>query len=185
VKLRGAAIAMLLGPMVLASTLVSAQEQQSAPSYSALMDLGFTLHDVGPARNTLSFTNRGLLVPTPWGGFEATVVSTPVDHMVRVPLSPNTDAAQSRVQPYVTAGTRKSVDDDPALESSRLVSYGSELSRGSGLKAGAGLLLKLDEKVEFFGEYQFMRFHRDGTSGASVGAGLDSTGFSLGLSVRY
>jgi hypothetical protein len=188
VKLRGAAITMLMSSMLLlAPALVGAQTQQpSAPGNSVLMDLGFTLHEVGPDKNSISFTKRGLLVPTPWGGFEATAVSTPADHMVRVPLSPNTDAAQPLVQPYVTAGTRRSVDDDPALETSRLASYGSELSRGSGLKAGAGLLLKLDERVEFFGEYQFMRVQRQGGTGVgSVGAGLDSTGFSLGLSVRY
>jgi hypothetical protein len=48
------------------------------------------------------------------GDFEATIGSTPVDRMVRVPLSPNTDATSQWVQPYVTAGARKSVDGDPA-----------------------------------------------------------------------
>ena len=170
--------------LAVAPAAVSAQPASS--SASVLLDLGFTLNDIGPDKNSVSFTKRGLLVPTPWGGFEATVVSTPVDRMVRVPLSPNTDAAQSRVQPYVTAGARKSVDEDPALESSRALLYGSEAARGASVKAGAGLLFKIDDKVELFGEYQFMRLQRDGGSAAGpLGTGLDSTGFSLGLSVRY
>jgi hypothetical protein len=79
------------------------------------------------------------------------------------------------------------VDDDLALEGSRALSYGSELGRGAGLKGGAGVLLRLDDRVELFGEYQFMRLGRDGGGGAggAGGASLDSTGFSLGLSVRY
>jgi hypothetical protein len=106
--------------------------------------------------------------------------------MVRVPLSPNADPVQPRVQPYVTAGSRKSVDEDPALEATRAVSYASELGRSASLKAGAGVLLRLDDRVELFGEYQFMRLQREGGAGAGpLGTGLDSTGFSLGLSVRY
>lgn len=187
VTLRGTTIWTLFGVVLLGLGIPAARaEQPVSPTNSVLMDLGFSLTEIGPDKNSISFTKRGLLVPTPWGDFEATVVSTPVDRMVRVPLSPNADASQPRVQPYVTAGSRKSVDEDPALESARAVSYASELGRGASLKAGAGVLLKLDDRVELFGEYQFMRLQRDGGTGAgSLGTGLDSTGFSMGLSVRY
>jgi hypothetical protein len=177
--------------MLLAATLLGLgapavkAEGPAGSSTSVLMDLGFSLTGPGVDKNSVSFTDRGLLVPTPWGDFEATVVSTPVDRMVRVPLSPNADPGQPRLQPYVTAGTRKNVDEDAALEASRVLSYSSELGRSPGLKAGAGVLLKLDERVELFGEYQFMRLQRDGVTGGGVATGLDSTGFSLGLSVRY
>ena len=201
---RGTVTRTLFGLVLLGLGASSASAQQASPStgvqmpptsafivdlpsvqtnHPFILDLGFTLSDVGLDKNSISFTKRGLLVPTPWGGFEATIVSTPVDRMVRVPLSPNTESNQSRFQPYVTAGTRKSVDDDPALEASRAISYGNDLARSAGLKGGAGVLLKLDDRVELFGEYQFMRLGRDG--GGAAGAGLDSTGFSLGLSVRY
>jgi hypothetical protein len=206
VTFRGTVTRTLFGLLLLGLGASSASAQQASPSTGVqlpptssfivdlpnvqpqsnpfILDLGFTLSDIGLDKNSISFTKRGLLVPTPWGGFEATIVSTPVDRMVRVPLSPNTDANQSRFQPYVTAGTRKSVDEDSALEASRAISYGSDLGRGASLKGGAGVLLKLDDRGELFGEYQFMRLGRDGGSAAG-GPSLDSTGFSLGLSIRY
>jgi opacity protein-like surface antigen len=104
--------------------------------------------------------------------------------MVRVPLSPNTEPGQQRFQPYVTAGARKSVDDDPVLDQARAASF-AEAGR-TNIKAGAGVLLKLDDNVELFGEYQFMRLHRDDRGAVGpLGTTLDTTGFSLGISVRY
>ena len=136
----------------------------------------------------ITWTKKGLLVPTPWGDFEATIVSTPVDRMVRVPLSPNTGATPQWVQPYVTAGARKSVDGDPVLEQARAVAFGGDVGRAGNLKAGAGVVFRLDGNVELFGEYQFMRFYRETDGRGSLGplgTTLDATGFSLGLSVRY
>jgi hypothetical protein len=155
---------------------------------SILSDLGFSLSSAGPDKNAITWTKKGLLVPTPWGDFEATIVSTPVDRMVRVPLSPNTDATPQWLQPYVTAGARKSVDGDPVLEQARAVAFGGDVGRSSNLKAGAGVVFKLDGKVELFGEYQFMRLYRETDGRGSLGplgTTLDATGFSLGLSVRY
>ena len=156
------------------------------PSASALLyDLGFTLDPIGPTKNSISLTRTGLLVPTPWGDLEASIVSTPVDRMVRVPLSPNTDGS-SRLLPYVTAGTRKNVDDDPVLEQARPATFAD--STPTNLKAGAGVIWRLDDNVELFGEYQFMRLRRDlegrGTLGG-IGTSLDAGGFSLGVSIRY
>jgi hypothetical protein len=149
-----------------------------------LSDLGFTLQGPGPDKNAISFTKQGLVLPTPWGDFAATIVSTPLDRMVRVPLSPNTEPAQQRFQPYFTAGARKNVDDDPVLEQARAASF-ADAGR-TNIKAGAGVLLKLDDNVELFGEYQFMRLHRDDKGALGpLGTTLDSTGFSLGISVRY
>jgi len=151
-----------------------------------LNELGFSLQNPIPDKNSVSFTKRGLLVPTPWGDIEATIVSTPVDRMVRVPLSPNSDPSQPRLQPYVTAGSRKNVDSDSVLEQARPATFGD--SGRTSLKAGAGVVFKLDANVELFGEYQFMRLNRDvdnrGTLGP-VGTTLDTSAFSLGLSVRY
>jgi hypothetical protein len=165
--------------------LAGASAAQESPS-SLLGGLGFTL-DGGVGKNTVSFTKKGLLVPTPWGGFEATIVETPVDRMVRVPLSPNGEPAQGRLLPYVTAGSRLNVDGDSVLEQARATAFGDS-GHGSNLKAGAGVIWQLDAKVELFGEYQFMRLHRDvegrGALGP-LGTSLDTTGFSLGLSVRY
>jgi opacity protein-like surface antigen len=150
---------------------------------SILYDLGFSLSGGSPDKQTM---RKGLLVPTPWGEVEATVVSTAIDRMVRVPLSPNTDAGQSRFQPYVTAGSRKNVDSDPVLQQARPSAFAD--SGRTNLKAGAGVIFKLDDNIELFGEYQFMRLQRDvegrGTPGP-VGTTLDAGGFSLGLSVRY
>jgi len=153
---------------------------------SILNDLGFSLGGGSADRQTISVTKKGLLVPTPWGDFEATIVSTPIDRMVRVPLSPNTDAAQSRFQPYVTAGSRKNVDSDPVLQQARPSAFAD--SGRTNLKAGAGVIFKLDDNVELFGEYQFMRLQRDAEGRGAlgpVGTTLDAGGFSLGLSVRY
>jgi hypothetical protein len=151
-----------------------------------LGELGFSLTETAPARG-LSFTKRGLLLPTPWGDYEATIVSTPVDRMVRVPISPNADPSQQRFQPYVTAGARKNVDSDPILEQVKSTTFGD--SGKTNLKAGAGILFKVDTNVELFGEYQFMRLQREtegrGTLGGPLGTTLDASGFSLGLSVRY
>ena len=167
--------------------LIASAAHASEPAVSVsglLSDLGFSLQASGPDKNSISFTKNGLVVPTPWGDFEATIVSTPVDRMVRVPLSPNTEPGQQRVQPYVTAGSRKNVDSDPVLDQVRAASF-AETTR-TNLKAGAGVLFKLDDNVELFGEYQFMRLHRDdkGTTGL-LGTTLDAGGFSLGISVRY
>src|SRR5207244_3496688 len=98
---------------------------------------------------------------TPWGDFEATIVNTPVDRMVRVPLSPNTQATPSWLQPYVTAGARKNVDEDPVLDQARSAAFGGEAGRAASLRAGAGVVFKLDGNVELFGEYQFMRLTRE------------------------
>jgi hypothetical protein len=157
-----------------------------APGASALLyDLGFTLDPLGPDKNSISVRRSGLVVPTPWGDFEASIVSTPVDRMVRVPLSPNTEGSQ-RLLPYITAGARKNVDDDPVLEQARPLAFAD--SSASNLKAGAGVIWRLDDKVELFGEYQFMRLRRDldgrGALGP-IGTSLDASGFSLGVSIRY
>ena len=154
-----------------------------------LNDLGFSLSDLAPDKLTLpsSSARRGVLVPTPWGEVEARIVSTPVDRMLRVPLTPNGDTRQDWVfQPYVTAGSRKDVDADPVLEQAKPSSF-ADAGR-TNLKAGAGVSLRLDENVELFGEYQFMRLNRssDGRGIAGpLGTSLDAGGFSLGLSVRY
>jgi hypothetical protein len=171
--------------LLFTSGFARADQPRATASSSLLHDFGFSLTDTALDKNTITFTNRGLLVPTPWGDFQATIVSTPVDRMVRVPLSPNTESGQSRLQPYVTAGARKNVDDDAALEHARATSFGD--NGRTGLKAGAGLLLKLDDNVELFGEYQFMRLQRDGQGRGLVGplGTLDVSGFSLGISVRY
>ena len=161
-------------------------QSSASDAASILTDLGFSLQTI-PDKNSVTFTNRGLLVPTPWGDFEATIVSTPVDRMVRVPLSPTPDSAGPfRLQPYVTAGSRKNVDSDAVLEQARPATFGD--TGRTNFKAGAGLLLRLDDNVELFGEYQFMRLHRDAESRGSLGplgTTLDTTGFSLGISVRY
>lgn len=173
--------------VVLSAALAGADSQPAAPSATSILsDLGFSLQEPGPDKNTISFTKNGLLVPTPWGDFEATIVSTPVDRMVRVPLSPNSDPGQPRLLPYVTAGSRKNVDDDSVLEQARPSAFGD--NGRTNLKAGAGVLLKLDDRVELFGEYQFMRLHRDVENRGSLGllgTTLDASGFSLGISVRY
>jgi len=186
------AIAIRLTTLVVAfSALVGigaafAWTEESPSGSSILQDLGFSLSGGGPDRQTISTTKKGLLVPTPWGDFEATIVSTPTDRMVRVPLSPNTEPGQQRLQPYVTAGSRKNVDSDAVLEQARAAAFGD--SGRTSLKAGAGVLFKLDDNVELFGEYQFMRLQRDEAGRGSLGplgTTLDASGFSLGLSVRY
>jgi hypothetical protein len=174
--------------LVLAAGLARAEQRNpvSPTTSSVLNDLGFTLSDSAPDKNAITFTNKGLLVPTPWGDFEATIVSTPVDRMVRVPLSPNTEPSQQRIQPYVTAGARKNVDGDEVLEQARAATFGD--SGRTNLKAGAGVLFKLEGNFELFGEYQFMRLHRDGEGKGSLGplgTTLDTSGFSLGISLRY
>ena len=149
-----------------------------------LRDLGFSLSATRAATTSPSTSQSGVLVPTPWGEVEATIVSTPVDRMLRVPLSSGTDT--SRLQPYFTAGSRKNVDEDPVLEQMRTTTFADEPR--ANMKAGAGVIWKVDDNVELFGEYQFMRLQRDGSSRGAIGplgTGLDSTGFSLGLSIRY
>ena len=186
VAVLSARVLALVGVLLSLCTGPAFADQQSQAAASALLrDLGFTLNAPGGIdKNSISFTKRGLLVPTPWGDFEASIVSTPVDRMVRVPLAPNTEPGQQRLQPYFTAGSRKNVDDDPVLEQARASTF-ADAGR-TNLKAGAGLLLKLDDNVELFGEYQFMRLHRDDKGGLSpIGTSLDTTGFSLGISVRY
>lgn len=181
-------------PLVLLSLVVAvlttAQAHGSSKDLSAswlLDDLGFSLDPAAPVKNTITIRRSGVVVPTPWGDVEATIVSTPVDRMLRVPLSPNVDdGSTSRLQPYVTAGARKNVDDDPVLEQARATAFSE--SGPAGMKAGAGLLWKLDTNIELFGEYQFMRMRRDvegrGALGP-IGTSLDTSGFSLGLSIRY
>ena len=163
---------------------VDANSEARADASALLHDLGFSLSST--RQNTASTRpgHGGVLVPTPWGEVEATIVSTPVDRMLRVPLSAAPDV--SRVQPYFTAGSRKNVDDDPVLEQTRAATFADEPR--TNMKAGAGVLWKVDGHVELFGEYQFMRLQRDGTSRAALGplgTSLDSSGFSLGLSIRY
>jgi opacity protein-like surface antigen len=174
------------GAAILLATAAPASADPAAPpkSTTILTDFGFTLDTPTIDKNAIRFTDRGLLVPTPWGLFEATIVSTPVDRMVRVPLSPNTDP-NLRLQPYVTAGSRKNVDGDSVLEQARPASF-ADTGR-TDVKAGAGVLFKIDDNVELFGEYQFMRLRRDESRGSSLGSlgTLDSSGFSLGISVRY
>lgn len=180
-------------PVVLLSLVVvltAAHAHGSSTDISAsslLYDLGFSLDPAAPDKNTIAITPSGVVVPTPWGDVEATIVSTPVDRMLRVPLSPNVDGGSTaRLQPYVTAGTRKNVDDDPVLEQARATAFSED--GHAGMKAGAGLLWKLDTNIELFGEYQFMRMQRDvegrGALGP-IGTSLDTSGFSLGLSIRY
>ena len=172
--------------LVLATTTPASADPTSPPkSTTILTDFGFSLDPPTLDKNAVRFTDRGLLVPTPWGLFEATIVSTPVDRMVRVPLSPNTEPGNLRLHPYVTAGSRKNVDGDSVLEQARPSSF-ADTGR-TDVKAGAGVLFKLDDNVELFGEYQFMRLRRDEGRGSSLGSlgTLDSSGFSLGISVRY
>ena len=172
--------------MAVSMSVVSADANSDALTDPSLLlrDLGFSLSATRAATASQSPSPSGVLVPTPWGEVEATIVSTPVDRMLRVPLSSGTDP--SRLQPYFTAGTRKNVDDDPVLEQTRATTFADEPR--ANMKAGAGVIWKLDGNVELFGEYQFMRLQREGSSRSSIGplgTGLDSTGFSLGLSIRY
>jgi len=153
---------------------------------SILRDLGFSLSTTTPDKQAISVTKKGVVLATPWGDFEATIVSTPIDRMLRVPLSPNTESADQRFQPYVTAGSRVNVDSDPILQQSRPSAFAD--SGRTNLKAGAGVIFKLDQNVELFGEYQFMRLQRDGEGRGAlgpIGTSLDASGFSLGISVRY
>jgi len=182
-------LAVVVGAILLttsAAVASSDSQAQSGSTASLLRDLGFTLATEIPDKNSVTFTNHGLIVPTPWGDFEATIVSTPVDRMLRVPLSPNTEPGQLRLQPYFTAGARKNVDSDTVLEQARPAAFGD--AGRTNFKAGAGVLLRLDDNIELFGEYQFMRLHRDvesrGTLGP-LGTSVDTSGFSLGISVRY
>ena len=180
------AFAVALTVLIGAGSAAAGPEDVAAANV-ILRDLGFSLSEVAPERMPTSSARRGVLVPTPWGEVLAPIVSTPVDRMLRVPLAPNADARQEWVvQPYVTAGTRKDVDADPVLEQAKPSSFAD--SGRTNLKAGAGLSLRLDENIELFGEYQFMRLNRSTDGRVNVGpfgASLDSGGFSLGLSVRY
>jgi hypothetical protein len=179
-------LATATGAVLLVMASVASADPSAPSKATVLTDLGFSLSAPALDKNAITFTDRGLLVPTPWGLFEATIVSTPVDRMVRVPLSPNTEPGNQRVQPYVTAGSRKNVDGDSVLEQARPSAFVD--SARSDLKAGAGVLFKLDQNVELFGEYQFMRMGRDDGRGPSLGplgGTLDAGGFSLGISVRY
>jgi hypothetical protein len=174
------------GAVLLVMASIASADQSSASKSTVLTDFGFSLNPPTLDKNSITVTDRGLLVPTPWGLFEATLVSTPVDRMVRVPLSPNGEPGNQRFQPYVTAGSRKNVDGDSVLEQARPSAF-ADTARND-LKAGAGVLFKLDENVELFGEYQFMRMGRDDGRGPSLGplgGTLDARGFSLGISVRY
>jgi hypothetical protein len=180
------ALAVAVGVVLVVATSARGADEPAAPKSTVLSDFGFSLTEPSLDKNAITFTPRGLLVPTPWGLFEATIVSTPVDRMVRVPLSPNAEPGNQRLQPYVTAGSRKNVDGDSVLEQARPAAF-VDTGR-SDLKAGAGVLFRLDDHVELFGEYQFMRLRRDDGRGPSVGplgTTLDSSGFSLGISVRY
>lgn len=176
------------GSMARADQLAAAaNSDQLSAATSVLRDLGFSLSDPTSDKSPTSSPRRGVLVLTPWGEVEATIVSTPVDRMLRVPLAPNADTHQESVlQPYVTVGSRKDVDADPALEQVKPSSFAD--SGRTNLKAGAGVSLRLDDNIELFGEYQFMRLNRAsdgrGLSGP-LGTSLDTGGFSLGLSVRY
>ncbi len=185
--MRGVA-AVVTGFMILVGAGVANAESTRAPGDAAAMlnELGFSLQTSAPDKHLPTFTKRGLLVPTPWGDIEATIVSTSIDRMVRVPL-PTTEPGQPLVQPYVTAGTRRNLDSDTVLQQVRPSAF-ADTGRSNGLKAGAGLLFKLDDNVELFGEYQFMRLNRDAEARGAVGGlgtTLDTSGFSLGLSVRY
>ena len=182
-----AAAAATLGLVMSAGPAVAGPDVISPTAY-ALRDLDVVANEIlvtdvltAPARR------RGVLVPTPWGEVEATIVSTPVDRMLRVPLARSAEPGQDRVfQPYFTAGARKDVDADPALEQAKATTFAD--SGRTDLKAGAGLILRLDSNIELFGEYQFMRLHRpsDGRGAAGpLGTTLDAGGFSIGLSVRY
>jgi hypothetical protein len=172
---------------VLVGIVATADADQLPTTSSLLRDLGFSLSEAAPDKTLPSSARRGVLVLTPWGEVEATIVSTPVDRMLRVPLAPNSDARQDWVlQPYVTAGSRKDVDADPALEQVKPSSFAD--SGRTNLKAGAGVSLRLDDNIELFGEYQFMRLNRstDGRGAVGpLGTSLDAGGFSLGLSIRY
>ena len=173
--------------LVLGAGRSDAGPDMITPTTYALPDLGLTRGELNSGEVLTAPARRGLLVPTPWGEVEATIVSTPVDRMLRVPLAPNVEPGQDRVfQPYFTAGARKDVDADPVLEQAKAAAFGD--SGRANLKAGAGVILRLDTNVELFGEYQFMRLHRlsDGRGAAGpLGTTLDAGGFSIGLSVRY
>ena len=164
----------------------SAGPEDTSGATAILRDLGFSLSTNGVDKPAISVTKKGLVVTTPWGDFEATIVSTPTDRMVRVPLSPNADPGDQRLLPYVTAGSRRNLDSDPVLQQARPAAFAD--SGRNNLKAGAGVIFKLDENVELFGEYQFMRLQRDTEGRGSlgpIGTSLDASGFSLGISVRY
>jgi hypothetical protein len=180
-------VSAIAAAMILGHAALACAQSGAAPSDAdrLLRDLGFSLQTNIPDKNSITFTGRSLLVPTPWGDIEATIVSTPVDRMVRVPLSPKVETSEPRLLPYVTAGSRKNVDEDAVLEQARPTAF-ADTAR-TDLKAGAGILLKLDENVELFGEYQFMRLGREDGRGVAgpLGTSLDASGFSLGLSVRY
>jgi len=177
----------LVGALTLLGSGAAVAGPDDATTTSILHDLGFSLSGSDSEKSSGSVTRKGLLVPTPWGDIEATIVSTPTDRMVRVPLSPNPEPGQSRLQPYVTAGTRKNVDSDPVLEQARPSAFAD--SGRTNLKAGAGVIFRFDDNVELFGEYQFMRLQREtegrGALGGPLGTSLDASGFSLGISVRY
>jgi opacity protein-like surface antigen len=174
-----------LAVLLVLSAGIAIAESDVSGALSVLRDRDFSLAGADAEKTAASARRRGVLVPTPWGEVEATIVSTPVDRMLRVPLTPAPDAAQEPlVQPYVAAGSRRDLDADLALDPTRPAT-GSDAA--AGLKAGAGVSVRLDPNVEIFGEYQFMRLRGAegrGTSG-SLGPTLDTSGFSLGLSIRY
>jgi len=183
---RLAAVAVAVFSIFVGTALTNAQSDDTRTATSILRELGFSLSTSAPDKQAISVGKKGVVVATPWGDFEATIVSTPTDRMLRVPLSPTTANGDDRIQPYVTAGSRKNVDSDPVLQQSRPSAFAD--SGRNNLKAGAGVILKLDDNVELFGEYQFMRLQRE-TEGRGalgpIGTSLDASGFSLGISVRY
>ena len=103
--------------------------------------------------------NRNVRIPNE--DIPATLVISPLEFMVRRPLLVTEAVPDGRLKPYLTAGPAfliTSAAPDAAL----------------GVKAGAGIIWQLSDRVGIFGEYRFTYFDVDTQTGGVNIAGVET-----------
>jgi hypothetical protein len=111
----------------------------------------------------------------------------PEDSTVRLPLAPGGFGLLGRVQPYASVSPRvvtAGADDATGL-TAPIREPADDLSKGVGV--GAGLIWRLSDRLELFGQYQLLsvRGRAAQPDGALGRRDVDNPGMKGGLSIRF
>ena len=113
------------------------------------------------------------------------LLSKPENTMLRLPLAPGNWSLFGRVKPYASLGPRVYTQAEEPTALAVPLRETDDFAKGIGV--GAGLSWHLTDRLELFGEYQFLNMGgRGAQSEGTLGRrDLETPGLKGGFSIRF